>query len=203
MSPATSSRLPQVLERRETEILDRWMKEQLGAATVRRDLMSEGQLREQSKEFLGLLKQASSKGTGMNVSGPDWQGVREMLSDISRSRAVKGFTPSETAGFVFSLKQPVFDAMRQELGGDAAALTDEVWTTSLLLDRLGLFTTEVFQKGREEVIARQQQEMLELSTPVVKLWDGVLALPMIGTLDSARTQVVMETLLQRIVETGA
>ena len=203
MSPATSSRLPQVLERREAEILDRWMKEQLAAVTARRDLMSEGQLREQSKEFLGLLKQATSRGTGTDVTGSEWQGVREMLSDISRSRAVKGFTPSETAGFVFSLKQPIFDAMRQELGGDAAALTDEVWNTSLLLDRLGLYTTEVFQKGREEVIARQQQEMLELSTPVVKLWDGVLGLPMIGTLDSARTQVVMETLLQRIVETGA
>ena len=203
MSPATSSRLPQVLERREAEILDRWMKEQLAAVSARRDLMSEGQLREQSKEFLGLMKQATSKGTGTNVTGPEWRVAREMLSDISRSRAAKGFTPSETAIFVFSLKQPVFEAMRQELGSDPAALADEVWNTSLLLDQLGLYTTEVFQKGREEVIARQQQEMLELSTPVVKLWDGVLGLPMIGTLDSARTQVVMESLLQRIVETGA
>jgi len=203
VSPATSSRLPQVLERREAEILDRWMKEQLAAVSARRDLMSEGQLREQSKEFLGLMKQATSKGTGTNVTGPEWRVAREMLSDISRSRAAKGFTPSETAIFVFSLKQPVFEAMRQELGSDPAALADEVWNTSLLLDQLGLYTTEVFQKGREEVIARQQQEMLELSTPVVKLWDGVLGLPMIGTLDSARTQVVMESLLQRIVETGA
>ncbi len=203
MSPATSSRLSQILERREAEILDHWMKAQLGAATARRDLMSEGQLREQSKEFLNLLQQATSKVTGTDVSGSEWQGVRQMLAEISRSRGAKGFTPSETAIFVFSLKQPVFDAMRQELGGDAAALTDEVWNTSLLLDRLGLYTTEIFQKGREEVIARQQQEMLELSTPVVKLWEGVLGLPMIGTLDSARTQVVMESLLQRIVETGA
>jgi rsbT co-antagonist protein RsbR len=203
VSPATSSRLSQILERREAEILDHWMKAQLGAATARRDLMSEGQLREQSKEFLNLLQQATSKVTGTDVSGSEWQGVRQMLAEISRSRGAKGFTPSETAIFVFSLKQPVFDAMRQELGGDAAALTDEVWNTSLLLDRLGLYTTEIFQKGREEVIARQQQEMLELSTPVVKLWEGVLGLPMIGTLDSARTQVVMESLLQRIVETGA
>jgi rsbT co-antagonist protein RsbR len=195
--------LSQILERREAEILDHWMKAQLGAATARRDLMSEGQLREQSKEFLNLLQQATSKVTGTDVSGSEWQGVRQMLAEISRSRGAKGFTPSETAIFVFSLKQPVFDAMRQELGGDAAALTDEVWNTSLLLDRLGLYTTEIFQKGREEVIARQQQEMLELSTPVVKLWEGVLGLPMIGTLDSARTQVVMESLLQRIVETGA
>ena len=115
----------------------------------------------------------------------------------------RGFSPSETATFVFSLKQPLFDVLRQEYDGQAAALTDELWTASSALDRLGLYTTEVYQKGREEVILRQQQEMLELSTPVVKLWDGVLALPMIGTLDSARTQVVMESLLQRIVETGA
>jgi rsbT co-antagonist protein RsbR len=126
-----------------------------------------------------------------------------MLGDLSRSRAVQGFTPSETATFVFSLKQPLFDVLRQELEGQPATLMDEFWAASTVLDRMGLYTTEVFQKGREEVISRQQEEMLELSTPVVKLWDGVLALPMIGTLDSARTQVVMESLLQRIVETGA
>ena len=126
-----------------------------------------------------------------------------MLSDLSRARAAQGFSPSETATFVFSLKQPLFDVLRQEHDGQAATLTDELWTASSALDRLGLYTTEVYQKGREEVILRQQEEMLELSTPVVKLWEGVLALPMIGTLDSARTQVVMESLLQRIVETGA
>jgi rsbT co-antagonist protein RsbR len=126
-----------------------------------------------------------------------------MLGDLSRSRAAQGLSPVETATFVFSLKQPLFDVLRQEYDGQAAALTDELWTASTALDRLGLYTTEVFQKGREEMILRQQEEMLELSTPVVKLWEGVLALPMIGTLDSARTQVVMESLLQRIVETGA
>ena len=105
--------------------------------------------------------------------------------------------------FVFSLKQPLFDRFRQEVGKDSDALASELWTTTLLVDRLGLYTTESYQKAREEVIARQQQELLELSTPVVQLWDGVLALPLIGTLDSARTQVVMESLLQRIVETGA
>ena len=115
----------------------------------------------------------------------------------------QGSTPSETATFVFSLKQPLFARLRRELGRDAEALADEIWRATQLLDKLGLYTTEVYQKSREEVIHRQQQEMLELSTPVVKLWDGILALPLIGTLDSARTQVVMESLLQRIVETGA
>jgi rsbT co-antagonist protein RsbR len=203
VSPAATSRLPEIIKRREPEILDRWMKEQLGAITPRRNLLSESQLREQSREFLGLVAQAAGKSSLSTLDAPAWQPVRDLLGDLSRSRATQGFSPSETATFVFSLKQPLFDVLRQEYDGQAAALTEELWTASIALDRLGLYTTEVFQKGREEVIARQQQEMLELSTPVVKLWDGVLALPMIGTLDSARTQVVMESLLQRIVETGA
>ncbi len=113
-----------------------------------------------------------------------------------------GFSPSETATFVFSLKQPLFARLRAEIR-ETDPLVDEMWAASTLLDKLGLHTTEVYQKSREEVILRQQQDMLELSTPVVELWDGVLALPLIGTLDSARTQVVMENLLQKIVQTGA
>jgi rsbT co-antagonist protein RsbR len=126
-----------------------------------------------------------------------------MLADLSRARTQQGFGPSETAAFIFSLKRPLFDRLRQEVGKDAEALASEVWAATLLLDRMGLYATEIHQKVREEVIVRQQQELLELSTPVVRLWDGLLALPLIGTLDSARTQVVMEILLQRIVETGA
>jgi rsbT co-antagonist protein RsbR len=126
-----------------------------------------------------------------------------MLAGISRSRGLQGFSPSETATFVFSLKPALFDRLRADPGQDPIALFDEVRRADELIDQLGLYTTEQYQKSREEVITRQQQDMLELSTPVVKLWEGILALPMIGTLDSARTQVVMETLLQRIVETGA
>jgi rsbT co-antagonist protein RsbR len=203
VSPATTTRLPEIIKRREQDLLERWIKEQLSAITLNRDLLSESQLREQSREFLGLVAQAAGKSSLLSIDAPAWQPVRDLLGDLSRARAVQGFTPSETATFVFSLKQPLFDVLRQEYDGQAVALTDELWTASSALDRLGLFTTEVYQKGREEVILRQQQEMLELSTPVVKLWEGVLALPMIGTLDSARTQVVMESLLQRIVETGA
>ena len=203
MSPAATTRLPEIIKRREQDLLERWIKEQLSAVSPRRELLSESQLREQSREFLGLVAQAAGKGHLTSVDAPAWQGVRDMLGDLSRSRAAQGFSPSETATFVFSLKQPLFDVLRQEHDGQAATLTDELWTASSALDRLGLYTTEVYQKGREEVILRQQEEMLELSTPVVKLWEGVLALPMIGTLDSARTQVVMESLLQRIVETGA
>jgi rsbT co-antagonist protein RsbR len=129
--------------------------------------------------------------------------VRDILQRVSFTRAQQGFTPSETATFVLSLKKPLFEALRAAAGGDANFLAAETWNATELLDRLALFTTEIYMKAREELIARQSQDMLELSTPVVKLWDGVLALPMIGTLDSSRTQIVMENLLQRIVETGA
>jgi rsbT co-antagonist protein RsbR len=203
VTPVANSRLPHLLERRETDLLDQWARAQLAGAASRPSVLSDSEARDQSREFLGLLRHAAARGPLDSINGPAWQAVRDGLADISRTRAAKGLSASETATFVFSLKQPLFNALREECGSDAAGLADEIWRASLLLDRLGLYTTEVYQKGREELIARQQEEMLELSTPVVKLWDGILALPMIGTLDSARTQVVMESLLQRIVETGA
>ena len=201
MTPASITRLPELLTKHEGPILERWVEEQLATTGHKRGLMSDAELREQSGEFLGLVRQAAQTG-GVDIEGAPWTAVREFLGRISASRAVQGFSPAETAVFVFSLKQPVFEQLRRD-GGSTEGLFDEVWRTNLLIDRLGLYTTEVYQKGRERLILRQQEEMLELSTPVVKLWDGVLGLPMIGTLDSARTQVVMETLLQRIVETGA
>jgi hypothetical protein len=128
--------------------------------------------------------------------------MRELLEDISRDRAIKGYSPSETAIVVFSLKEPLFELLRQEIASDAGLLAKETWVASSLIDRLGLYTIECYARIREDVITRQQQELLELSTPVVELWDGILALPLIGTLDSARTQIVMESLLQRIVTSG-
>jgi len=198
------SRIPEIIARRESDLLADWMREQLAATTLRGDLMRESELREQSRQFLNLIVRAASQQPGLNdIDAPAWEDARAFLSGVSRSRAHQGFTPSETATFVFSLKQPLFTMMRQELEGDPRKLADEMWVASALLDKLGLLTTEAYQKGREEVIRRQQQELLELSTPVVLLWEGILALPLIGTLDSARTQVVMESLLQKIVETGA
>jgi rsbT co-antagonist protein RsbR len=186
----------------ETEILQDWTRRQL-ANTRRSHLLSDTDLQRDSREFLSLLRDAVKSGQLHDIQTREWEGVRRMLEDLSRSRAQQGFSPSDTATFVFSLKETLFPRIREQFGKDAGKLATATWTISALLDRLGLFTTEVFQKGREEVISRQQQEMLELSTPVVALWDGVLALPLIGTLDSARTQVVMENLLQRIVDTGA
>ena len=139
-----------------------------------------------------------------DIEGPAFAAVRDFLTDLTRSRSRLGFTPTETATFVLSFKQPLILRLRQEAGDNAgAAGFEEVWRASTLLDQLGLFTAEAFMKSREEFISRQQEEMLELSTPVVTLWPGILALPMIGTLDSNRTQVVMETLLQKIVETSS
>jgi rsbT co-antagonist protein RsbR len=193
-------RLPEILERDEAALLGAWVAEQ---TAKRGGPVREPELRAQCGEFLRLFREAAEgNGTGQ-VDGPAWSGVREMLAEVSRNRGAQGFTPSETATFVLSLKRPLFARLGEAHASDAPGLARETWSLTEILDRLALFTIEIHQKTREEVIARQQEEMLELSTPVVKLWDGILALPMIGTLDSARTQVVMEALLQKIVETGS
>ncbi|HXD95046.1 MAG TPA: STAS domain-containing protein [Candidatus Acidoferrum sp.] len=202
MSPERKSRIAELLDQHEKELLASWIDRQLQSVSIRRDLIDETELREQSRQLLRLLGEAAVSGTD-DIQGSAWEPVREVLGAMSRSRARLGFTPSETAMFVLSLKEPLFTLLRQQLGSDARAIAEETWNATVLLDRLGLYTTEVYQKGREEIIVRQQQDALELSTPVVQLWDGILGLPLIGTLDSARTQVVMESLLQRIVDTGA
>ena len=198
----TNSRLPEVLRNHEADLLSEWMQEQTRAVTRQR-ILKNGELREQTTQFLRLLRETAQEADLGNVNTPAWDPIKELLNSVSQSRGRQGFSPAETAIFVFSLKRPLFVRLRKELSHDPEALSDEIWRTTELLDNLGLHTTEVHQKTREEVIARQQQDLLELSTPVVKLWEGILVLPMIGTLDSARTQVVMESLLQRIVETGS
>jgi len=198
-----NSKISDILQAYEDELLEDWVREQLASSTRRADLISESELRQQSAEFLGAFLQASQGDDPTDITAPQWDHVREILTELSRSRAQQGFTASETATFVFSLKQPLFVRLRQEFGKNGDTFADQTWAVTVLLDKLGLFTTEVHQQNREAVIARQQQELLELSTPVVKLWEGILALPLIGTLDSARTQVVMESLLQQIVESEA
>ncbi|MBD1939343.1 STAS domain-containing protein [Microcoleus sp. FACHB-68] len=202
MNLSGKSKISEIIKTDQAQLLGDWLSEQASVG-IRKDLIRETELREECREFLELLAVATGEGNFSNIESPEWRSVREMLSSISRSRSQKGFTPSETATFVFSLKQPLFTRLRSKLAQDSESLLEEIWSVSTLLDKLGLWTTESYQKAREEVILRQQEELMELSTPVVKLWDGILALPIIGTLDSARTQVMMESLLQKIVETGS
>lgn len=200
--PATASidfRRLLVQERR--EVLDAWVEEQLKQERV--ESLPAVALREQCDQFLSLLGDPANTDSLLDVNDAAWTPTRTFLADLSRSRARLGFSPSETASFVFALKRPLFALLRREFADDAQRLADETWLATELLDQLGLLTVEEYQRGREEVIGSQQHEMMELSTPVLMLWDGVLALPLIGTLDSARTQIVMETLLERIVETEA
>ena len=186
----------------EQNILPEWVEFQKKAGILQTGRITESELLSQSRDFLHLLRDGLAKG-GNDASNPAYAPAKQLLAEVSRSRAIQGFSPSETATFVFSLKQPLFKALTRNNALSPAQVADLTWSVTALLDELGLYTLEVFQKSREEVIVRQQREIAELSTPVVKLWDGILALPMIGTLDSARTQVVMETLLQTIVDTEA
>ena len=192
--------LAETMRTQQDVLLKDWVEFQLTATTLRRDLMKEGELRDQSREFLTLFTHAVQGGA--DIGDATWKPVKDFLGQIARSRVSQGFTPSETAMFVFSLKQPLFDILRTTIK-DGKDLANDMWAATMLLDQLGLQIMELHQQNREEVIHRQQEELLELSTPVVQLFDNILALPLIGTLDSARTQIVMENLLQRIVETGA
>jgi rsbT co-antagonist protein RsbR len=191
-----------VLKGQRRELLADWVKELTASRSAGESRITEQELQTQADTLLSLLQDAAQSGDG-DLAAPQWAPLLEFLEEITRSRVAQGFTADQTAHFVFSLKKPLFARLRTKLSGDGELLAQETWKASELVDRLGMHTVKAFQKTREDVIQRQQQEMLELSTPVVKLWEGVLALPMIGTLDSARTQIVMESLLQRIVETGS
>jgi rsbT co-antagonist protein RsbR len=196
------SKLPELIKKHEEEIRADWLK-QLSTATRRSDLISDEEIKTQSRELLAAIADGVKTGEVRNLDGPEWAPAREVLNAVSTSRAKQGFTPSETATFVLSLKQPVFSVLRKQLASTPDVMFDEVWRATLLLDKLALLTVDSFLQTREQLIRRQQEELMELSTPVVKLWDGILALPIIGTLDSARTQVVMESLLQAVVQTNS
>ena len=197
-----AARISQLIQEHQAEIGAEWIA-QLEALIVRGTASSKEQLRSHCQQFLAAFAIAARSGELDNIDHRSWDEVRDLLAEISSTRAKSGSTPSETATFVFSLKQVLFSRLRAGFDGDAEAIASTSWTISTLLDKLGLYTIEVFQKTKDQIIVRQQQELLELSTPVVKLWNGILALPLIGTLDSARTQVVMENILQKIVDTGA
>ena len=202
MSSKTNGQLARIITEHHKELLAGWLDRML-PRLVRRDAAAEAEIKRQAVRFLPLLAESIENDPAANIESVAWEETRQLLTEISQSRARQGFTSIETAYFVFSLKTPLFAFLRTVLNDNPQTLVEETTKTSLLFDDLGLFTVEIFQKSREQVIMRQQQELLELSTPVVQLWKDVLALPLIGTLDSARTQVVMENLLQKIVDTGA
>jgi rsbT co-antagonist protein RsbR len=202
MPPETQKAIHEAVSSAEADILRGWLRQLKDGGSLDSGRVREVELTAQCTQLLRLLSDGL-KGGGDDLSGAAYAPLRDMLADLSRARAAQGFTPRETAMLVFSLKQPLADALTQRLGKDAAALAAASWQAGLLVDRLGLHTMEVFQQSREQLIVRQQQEISELSTPVIKLWDRILALPLIGTLDSQRTQVVMENLLETIVTQSA
>jgi rsbT co-antagonist protein RsbR len=197
-----TSRLGDIIINHQAELLEGWVST-LVARTGRREASTESELRRQASRFLTLVANAVNSSGAGDIDGSAWQEARQLLNEISATRVRQGYSSIETANFVFSLKEPLTAYLQAEMAADPVALVSEITATNGLFDKLGLFTVESYQKMREQVIMRQQQELLELSTPVVQLWKDVLALPLIGTLDSARTQVVMESLLQKIVDTGA
>jgi rsbT co-antagonist protein RsbR len=203
MAEEPSAIIPQLLAEDEQALLRDWVESQKKSGALRSGQISEAELTENSRRLLTGLRGGAATGQFEDITAPIWDQSRTVLEDVSRSRAMLGLTPAETATFVFSLKEPLFALLRQKIGKDPDRLAEEMWRATLLLDKLGLYTVEAFQKNREDIIARQQHELLELSTPVVRLWEGILALPLIGTLDSARTQIVMESLLEGIVASGA
>ncbi len=196
------SKLLGAIQQNREPILQDWL-QRLKGAVRRRDLINERELESEAAEILSAMADVSDGTTLEDFNSAGWQPLKEMLASLSASRANQGFTPSETATFVLSLKPPLFSLARKNWGKDANELFAEITIANEFIDKLALHTTDSYIHGRDQVIARQQEEMLELSTPVVTLWDGIVALPLIGTLDSARTQVVMESLLQAIVQTNS
>lgn len=192
-----------VLNKRKKEVLKAWINTQTEDPTLRENLMVNEGMHTESEELLNSFIYAIESGNYRDIDTPEYRPINEILSGVALSRAQAGFSPRETATFVLSLKRTIIRMLQEELKNEQETLINEILTVSDLLDSLSLITVESFIKGREEVIFRQANEMNEISTPVIRVWEGILVLPIIGTLDSERTQVVMESLLQEIVNTGS
>ena len=196
-------RITALLADRRDEILNLWIKERLEADEFRDELISKKDLRQQSRQVIDMLVQAIQDSGGEDFEHPAFDDLRAYLNEISHMRAVKGYTPMENATYILSLRNVVSPLLTEELEGSAEALAREMNYFTRLLDKLGLVMVENFIRSREEIIRQQRADMLELSTPVIKVWDKILTLPIIGTFDSRRAQMMMEALLQKVVETGS
>lgn len=190
-----AKRIATILADRQDEVVEQWndiVREGL------RGRLTRGELARQIGELYSALRTALEGGAPA-VDAPEAADLAALLAELSASRARQGFTVTETAISVFAVKDAVW-----AVGGAEDLLSKADFAEfSLFVDKLGMRTVEAFMTARESLIAEQSQQLLELSTPVVKLWDGVVAVPLIGTLDSARSQVVMERLLETLVETGS
>ncbi|MBC3539605.1 STAS domain-containing protein [Rufibacter sediminis] len=191
------------LKGKKKQILENWMANQLKDAALRDDLMSVSELQQQSEEFLSTLLKAFASPNAEDTDSAGYESIHDILSEISITRARQGFSPRETSAYILSLKEVLSQVLEDRFKDETAILYREIISMNKIMDSLSLVTMETYIKGREEVILRQTNEMSEISTPVIRVWEGILALPIIGTLDSARTQVVMEALLEEIVATGS
>jgi rsbT co-antagonist protein RsbR len=188
---------------REEQVLTRWVQE-AGGATARTSEGARKAMRDEGQEALRAMRACLEGGADPErFDATEWRALRDVLEGLSRSRAAQGQSAGDTSFFVLALKRPLFGAIQEDLGDQASGQMAAVWAVTSLVDRMAQWTVTTYQQSREDIIRRQQSDLLELSTPVIKLFEGVLAVPMIGTLDSNRTQIVMETLLQRIVDTGS
>jgi rsbT co-antagonist protein RsbR len=193
-----NSAIAEIVQSAQEQVLSEWLAESRIGFSKGAD---QGHTADARKVLQGFLDGILADGEAERFEDKPWQGLRQVLKELSSARAAQGASAGETSVFVLSMKKPFFSRLQGSFQNDVKALIEAIWWTSTLIDKMAQFTIDTYQRTREEVIHRQQLELLELSTPVIKLWEGVLAVPMIGTLDSNRTQLVMEALLQRIVDT--
>ena len=198
-----TSHVVNLLVKRHDEIINLWIKDRLDSGEFRDELIPKKELRRQSQQIVDMLARSIKDSDGGDFDTEAFDEMRIFLNEISRARAVKGYTPLENATYILSLRNTLLPLLAEELEGDADALVREMQFFTALLDKMGLVMVENYIRSREEIIRQQREDMMELSTPVIKVWDKILTLPIIGTLDSRRAQLMMEALLQKIVETSS
>jgi rsbT co-antagonist protein RsbR len=192
-----------VLDGRRDELISLWIKERLESGEFREELISRRELQQQSRQIVEMLARTIREANGDDFTHAAFDELRSFLNEIARARAIKGYTPLENATYILSLRDSVIPLLAEELEDQSDALVNEMIYFTKLLDKMGLVMVESYIRSREEIIHQQRADMMELSTPVIKVWDKILTLPIIGTLDSRRAQMMMEALLQRIVDTGS
>jgi rsbT co-antagonist protein RsbR len=198
-----TSLIVDLLSKRHDEIINLWIKDRLDSGEFRDELIPKKELRQQSQQIIDLLGRSIKDSDGADFESAAFDELRVFLNEISRNRAVKGYTPLENATYILSLRNTILPILAEELEGNSDALISEMNYFTRLLDKLSLVMVENYIRSREEIIRQQREDMMELSTPVIKVWDKILTLPIIGTLDSRRAQLMMEALLQKVVETGS